>query len=59
MALDPDKKYWHIEFSDNGIGFEQEHVDRIFRVFQRLHGKTDFEGTGIGLALCRKIVQKP
>lgn len=57
MALDRSKKYWHITFSDNGIGFDKDHVDRIFRIFQRLHGKTEFEGTGIGLAICRRIVQ--
>jgi PAS domain S-box-containing protein len=54
-ALETD--YYKIEFKDNGIGFKQEYADRIFNIFQRLHGKMEFGGTGIGLAMCQKIVQ--
>ena len=56
-TVSDETNYWKIIFSDNGIGFEQQYADRIFELFQRLHSRFEYEGTGIGLAICKKIVQ--
>jgi signal transduction histidine kinase len=47
-----------IEIEDNGIGFDERNADQIFHPFVRLHGRSKYEGSGIGLAICRKIVER-
>jgi signal transduction histidine kinase len=49
---------WSISVKDDGIGFDEIYADRIFRPFQRLHGRNEYEGSGMGLAICRKIIAR-
>jgi signal transduction histidine kinase len=54
----PPEKVCELSVQDNGIGFDEKYTERIFAVFQRLNGRTEYEGTGVGLAVCRRITDR-
>ena len=57
-GVHPEEETLRLTVEDNGIGFDETYLDRIFTVFQRLHGRGEYDGSGVGLAVCRKIVQR-
>jgi signal transduction histidine kinase len=57
-VAEDDRLWCRLTFADQGIGFETQYAERVFSLFQRLHGREEYSGTGIGLALCRKIIER-
>jgi signal transduction histidine kinase len=58
LSARPEGRHWRFAVRDNGIGIDPSQVGKLFQVFQRLHGRSEYPGTGIGLAICKKIIDQ-
>ncbi|WP_417236445.1 sensor histidine kinase [Bizionia paragorgiae] len=56
ITVEDQSDFWLFKVKDNGIGMDEKYFERVFVIFQRLHNRNDYQGTGIGLSICKKIV---